>query len=308
MCAKVLSPEEVEELLTAKSLEESSSEDDDTLYPIDITNMDQLIRGRIPMLEIIYETFIKLIERRLTNLLKDKINVYSISTDLYKYNEWINILDNQTIMSSAYLDRKLGPMLIYLSNELSYTIPSAYLGATKKNKIYETRNHSAIDLAFINTFLETLFEEFQNAFSIIENVQIEIQRMVTDPLYMMLIPPSDVIVISEIEIESTNFSGKIYFGLPYLTLEPIKNKLASNSLMKYSPKKKTIDLKTLNSITHEVKYILGECNVTASQIQNLKIGDQFILDRKIDELIDVMIGGQLVYKARLKIKQGMNNE
>ena len=66
--AQVLSQDEVDALLSAvsdsddESIESSdyASEDDLSIQAYDLTNQDRVIRGRMPILEIIYERFLNL--------------------------------------------------------------------------------------------------------------------------------------------------------------------------------------------------------------------------------------------------------
>ena len=84
--AQVLSQDEVDALLSAVGdsdesdlnfgTTESDEDDDLGVQSYDLTNQDRVIRGRMPILEIIYERFIRSFRVSLSNSLR-KISVCS---------------------------------------------------------------------------------------------------------------------------------------------------------------------------------------------------------------------------------------
>ena len=100
--AQVLSQDEVDALLSAvgdgdleeDSTSSSESEQDEDIHvqSYDLTNQDRVIRGRMPVLEIIYERFIRSYRVSLTNSLRKLSTISMISTDLLKFGEFVNTL------------------------------------------------------------------------------------------------------------------------------------------------------------------------------------------------------------------------
>ena len=84
--AQVLSQDEVDALLNAVSDSDESIDSDEFSYDdvdiqtYDLTNQDRVIRGRMPILDIIYERFIRSFRVSLSNSLR------KISSHLYYFN------------------------------------------------------------------------------------------------------------------------------------------------------------------------------------------------------------------------------
>ena len=107
--AQVLSQDEVDALLTAVNDgdsddsgggggggdldddfldgEEDFEEEDENIQAYDLTNQDRVIRGRMPVLELIYERFIRSFRVSLSNSLRKISTISMISTDLLKFAE-----------------------------------------------------------------------------------------------------------------------------------------------------------------------------------------------------------------------------
>ena len=99
---QVLSQDEVNALLSAVNEDDASSKDsdeggasssfsadaepdyDENVQPYDLANQDRVIRGRMPILDIIYERFIRSFRVSLSNSLRKISTISMISTDLLK--------------------------------------------------------------------------------------------------------------------------------------------------------------------------------------------------------------------------------
>ncbi len=103
--AQVLSQDEVDALLNAVNdgnvdgysgggggSSGSSDDEDENIQTYDLTNQDRVIRGRMPILEIIYERFIRSFRVSLSNSLRKISTISIISTDLLKFGEFVNTL------------------------------------------------------------------------------------------------------------------------------------------------------------------------------------------------------------------------
>ena len=87
--AQVLSQDEVDALLNAVGDSDESIDtsdlnvhDDVSIQAYDLTNQDRVIRGRMPILDIIYERFIRSFRVSLSNSLRKISSISIISTDL----------------------------------------------------------------------------------------------------------------------------------------------------------------------------------------------------------------------------------
>ena len=100
--AQVLSQDEVDALLNAVNDEDEGSLEsgevgsdvdlESDVQPYDLTNQDRVIRGRMPILEMIYERFIRQFRVSLSNSLRKICTISMISTDLLKFGEFVNTL------------------------------------------------------------------------------------------------------------------------------------------------------------------------------------------------------------------------
>src|SRR4051812_16748852 len=131
--AQVLSQEEVDALLNAvnESDEEATPQEGSTekgeegqekIQGYDLTKQERVIRGRMPILEIIYERFIRAFRISLSNSLRKISTISMISTDLLKFGEFVNTLPIPSCMCIIRFNELRGPALIVFESKLAYAI------------------------------------------------------------------------------------------------------------------------------------------------------------------------------------------
>ena len=158
--AQVLSQDEVDALLSAVNEDgddeveagfDSEYDEDDSsenIQPYDLTNQDRVIRGRMPILEIIYERFIRSFRVSLSNSLRKISTISMISTDLLKFGEFVNTLPIPSCMAIMRFNELRGPALLVFESKLAYAIIDSYFGGTDRpfTKI-EGKEFTSIELS-----------------------------------------------------------------------------------------------------------------------------------------------------------------
>lgn len=105
--------------------------------------------------------------------------------------------------------------------------------------------------------------------------------------------PEETVIVSGYNIELETVSGKILFCYSLNTLQPFKEKL-------YSPyqSEEYIDLAWRKSLEKyvlsseiDLSAILGKTIITLEDLLNLEEGDVIVLDKKVEEPVEIYIEG-----------------
>ena len=94
---KILAQDEVDALLRGLSggdIEAESDEplDDSGIVPFDLANQDRIIRGRMPVLEIVNDRFSRLCTNALSNSLRKRVELNPLSIDMTKFGDFMRSL------------------------------------------------------------------------------------------------------------------------------------------------------------------------------------------------------------------------
>lgn len=317
--AQVLSQDEVDALLNAVNEGDedilgdeggfdSFDETDENIQDYDLTNQDRVIRGRMPILEIIYERFIRSFRVSLSNSLRKISTISMISTDLLKFGEFVNTLPIPSCMYIMRFNELRGPALLVFESKLAYAIIDSYFGGTDRpfTKI-EGKEFTQIELSFMKKVLDMAISDLEDAWAPVHRIDAQYLRTEINPQFVGVVPPSDVIIVTTLEVEFESASGTIMIVVPYSTIEPIKQKLSS-SFQTDNDMADSIWTQAMNehikdaSASLAVK--LGEAEMTVGDLITLQEGDIIPLTQEASGEVSLMIEGVEKYKCLIGVHKG----
>src|SRR6202453_3323190 len=242
--SQVLSQSEVDALLAAVSEGEIAAgdenagggggagadgkKDDRIVVAYDLTSQDRIIRGRMPQLDVIYEKFMRAFRVSLSSALRKIASLNHSSTDFLKFGEFINTLPIPTCMSVLRFNALRGSALLVVESKLAYALVDSFLGGADRpyTKI-EGKEFTAIELSIIRRVVELAIADLENAWASVEKIDASFVRTEINPQFVGIVPPTDIVIASTFDVELENANGIITLVIPYSTIEPIKQKLAS---------------------------------------------------------------------------------
>lgn len=306
--AQVLSQEEVDALLNA--VNDGDSDDmlggaggefdtdddvDDNIQTYDLTNQDRVIRGRMPILEIIYERFIRSFRVSLSNSLRKISTISMISTDLLKFGEFVNTLPIPSCMCIMRYNELRGPALLVFESKLAYAIIDSYFGGTDRpfTKI-EGKEFTQIELSFMKKVMDMAISDLEEAWAPVHRIDAQYLRTEINPQFVGVVPPSDVIIATTLEVEFESASGTIMIVVPYSTIEPIKQKLSSSfqtdndmadSIWTQAMNEHIMDAPT------DIIVKLGEADMTVGDLVTLETGDIIPLNQEASGEVTLAVEG-----------------
>ncbi len=323
---QVLSQDEVDALLNAvsdgdddgaaaassapasSSFGEVEEEEELNIQPYDLTNQDRVIRGRMPILEIIYERFIRSFRVSLSNSLRKISTISMISTDLLKFGEFVNTLPIPSCMCIMRFNELRGPALLVFESKLAYAIIDSFFGGTDRpfTKI-EGKEFTQIELSFMKKVMDMAISDLEEAWAPVHRIDAQYLRTEINPQFVGVVPPSDVIIATTLEVEFEAASGTIMIVVPYSTIEPIKQKLSS-SFQTDNDMADSIWTQAMNTHIRDVEASLavklGEAEITVGDLINLEIGDIIPLGQDASSDVSVLIEGVEKMKCLIGVHKG----
>jgi flagellar motor switch protein FliM len=307
--AQVLSQDEVDALLSAVNDDGDTQQSDagetsefggeeesqENIQPYDLTNQDRVIRGRMPILEIIYERFIRQFRVSLSNSLRKISTISMISTDLLKFGEFVNTLPIPSCMCIMRFNELRGPALIVFESKLAYAIIDSYFGGTDRpfTRI-EGKEFTSIELSFMRRVMDMAITDLEEAWAPVHRIDAQYVRTEINPQFVGVVPPSDVIITTTFEVEFESASGTIMVVIPYSTIEPIKQKLSS-SFQSENDVVDTLWTRSMNDHVHFAQATavvkLGETEMTVGDLVSLQIGDVIPLSQEVSGELDLDVEG-----------------
>ncbi|WP_457572270.1 flagellar motor switch protein FliM [Desulfovulcanus sp.] len=296
---KILNQDEVDALLrglTGGELETETDipEDDSGIVPFDLSNQDRIIRGRMPVLEIINDRFARLASNAMANAMRKRVDVNPVSIDMTKFGDFMRSLPVPTSINIFKMAPLRGNALMIVDTRLVFALVEVFFGGSASVPKVEGRDFTPIEQAIINRVVKILLSNLEDAWNPVHEVKIELVRSEINPQFAAIVPPSDVVVVVSFEVELENAIGSLVISLPYATIEPIRSKLYAA----FQSERLEVDhawisrfKDRLMEVPVNVEVVLGQTQITGRQLLNLEVGDVLLLDTDEDDLLKAKVEG-----------------
>lgn len=227
---KVLAQDEVDALLRGLSGGEIENEpevpeDDSGIVAFDLANQDRIIRGRMPVLEIVNDRFARLCTNALSNAVRKRVELNPISIDMTKFGEFMRSLPVPTSINIFKMDPLRGNAIMVVDSRLVFALVENVFGGAGTQPKIEGREFTRIEQAVVDKIVKIALDNMEESWRPVHDVKLELVRSEINPQFAAIVPPSDVVVVITFEVELDTALGSMIICLPYATIEPIRSKL-----------------------------------------------------------------------------------
>lgn len=304
--SKILNQDEVDALLRGISGGEIETEEeiitnDSGIVSFDLTNQDRIIRGRMPVLEIINDRFSRLCNSALANTTRKRVDVNPISIDMSKFGDFMRSLPVPTSINIFKIDPLRGNALLVVDTRLVFSLVENFFGGAGSQPKIEGRDFTPIEQAVITKVVKIILANLEDAWRPVHEVSIELLRSEINPQFATIVSPSDVVVVISFEIELENALGSMILALPYATIEPIRSKLYAA----FQSERLEIDHAWISRFRDrlmetpvDIDVTFGTTAITGRQLLDMQVGDILLLDQDEDDLLTARVEGVLKFMGQ----------
>ncbi|WP_291329328.1 flagellar motor switch protein FliM [Desulfovibrio sp. UCD-KL4C] len=301
--SKILQQDEVDALLRGLSggeveAEQDIPDDDSGVVTFDLANQDRIIRGRMPVLEIVNDRFARLATNNLANTMRKRVDINPISIDMSKFGDFMRSLPVPTSLSIFKMDPLRGNAILVVDSRLVFALVESFFGGSGSQPKVEGRDFTPIEQAIVDRVVKIALSNLEDSWRPVHEVHLELIRSEVNPQFAAIVPPSDVVIVITFEVELENAIGSLIVCLPYSTLEPIRSKLHAS----FQSERLEIDhvwvsrfKERLLETPVELVVRLGKTKITGRQLVNLEEGDLLLLNTDEEDLIECEVEGVLKY-------------
>jgi len=303
--SKILEQDEVDALLRGLSggdveTETEIPEDDSGVVAFDLANQDRIIRGRMPVLEIVNDRFARLCTNALANTMRKRVDINPISIDMSKFGDFMRSLPVPTSISIFKMDPLRGNALLVVDSRLVFALVENFFGGAGSQPKVEGRDFTPIEQAIVERVVKIALANMEESWKPVHEVHIEMVRTEVNPQFAAIVPPSDVVIVVTFEVELENAIGSLIVCLPYATMEPIRSKLHAS----FQSERLEVDHVWINRFKErlmetpvEMVIRLGRTTISGRQLLYLQEGDIILLDTDEDELLEAEVEGVRKFKG-----------
>lgn len=296
---KILAQDEVDALLRGLSGGELTNDadiptDDTGIVPFDLANQDRIIRGRMPVLEIVNDRFARLCTNALSNAVRKRVELNPISIDMTKFGDFMRALPVPTSINIFKMEPLRGNAICVVDARLVFALVENFFGGQGSQPKIEGREFTRIEQAIVERVIRIVLTNMEESWRPVHEVNLELIRSEINPQFAAIVPPSDVVVVITFEVELESAIGSLVICLPYATIEPIRSKLHAS----FQTERLEVDHAWVGRLKErlmetpvELKVHFGDAQITGNQLLRLQVGDVLLLDTDVDALLECTVAG-----------------
>lgn len=304
----VLSQSEIDALLSSISSgdvdidEVKNKEEEKKIKVYDFKRPDKFSKDQLRTLQMIHETFSRLVSTMLSGQLRTNCHIQVTSVDQITYEEFIRSIPELTILSVFDMGTLEGNAVLELNSNIGYVIIDRVFGGNGKGELSKARELTDIESTVVEKFIGKMLGFLSEAWQDIIEIMPKIDQMETNPQFVQIAGPTEMVVLLSFEIKVGDASGIMNICYPAPLIDPIISKLTAQYWFSNVKKEKTDEnlkalKKRLDKVSIPVIANLGKSVLSLEEFMELNIGDVITLDRNISNPVDIIVGNKRKFKG-----------
>jgi flagellar motor switch protein FliM len=259
---------------------------------------------RLPMLEIVFDRWVRLLTTSLRNFTSDNVEVSLDRITSVRFGDYLNSIPLPAILSVFKAEEWDNFGLMTVNSGLIYSIIDVLLGGRRGQTSVriEGRPYTSIETSLVKRMIEVVLADAELAFKPLSPVSFNIDRLETNPRFAAISRPANAAILVRLRIDMEDRGGEIELLLPYATIEPIRGVL----LQMFMGEKFGRDPIWENHLATEigqaeiaVDAVLYEAHLPLKRMMSLEVGDTLMLEIKPDAMVAVRCGNITLSEGRM---------
>jgi len=247
----------------------------------------------IPNLDIVYDGFIRYNRVTMSNRLGRMVDIKKAVP--YKFGDFLNVLPSPVCMAIYKMDPLKGAALIAFDSTLVFTIVDSILGGSGvpsgqgMNRLF-----TSIELRLVEKIVKDALADLEKAWAPLCPASMNLLRLEMNPRLVNIVPAEYQVVTMSMKIQIEETVGSMILAIPFLTIEPIRDKLKRGvqmDMMVMDPLWSYRLSEELMGAPMDISVEMGGATVSLADLLGLTPGDVIMLDSSGKDELLVKVGG-----------------
>ncbi|MCC3860815.1 flagellar motor switch protein FliM [Pseudemcibacter aquimaris] len=258
---------------------------------------------RLPMLDIIFDRYVRMMSTSLRNFTSDNFEVSIDSMTSIRFGDYLNSIPLPAMLAVFEAREWENHGLITIDSNMIYSVVDALLGGRRGNAPMriEGRPYTTIEHTLVGEMLNVMLKDLCGAFEPLSPVTFELDRMETNPRFATIAQSSNAALLIKMRADMADRGGKMELALPYATIEPIRELL----LQRYMGEKFGRDSIWETHLANEIMMtdvdldaVLDEQKMTLGEVMGFEVGQTLMLNVGQDADVDIRCSGVPMLKGK----------
>ena len=309
--AEALSQSQIDELLQRmKSGAPVESEPEERIKTYNFASPKKFTKDQLKSLNNFLETFARIVSSYFTNALHSICEVTVSQLEEQRYFEFNNAIPDSTLVgiigfepeSSSYGETTL---LLELPTSFGYLLIDRLMGGNGEPTILQ-RDFTEIETALLDHVMQKITKTMKDAWQTYFPLETDFKAIQTNGRLIQAFSPQDIVLIVSFDIKEEFYEGTANLCMPADKFEEVIGNLSQ----KYSQgvrqqdqdkekQKQELLMDYLKRSDLNIEAYLDKCTMSFEEVTDLRVNDVLMLNKRIDDDIEVHIEGMPWYSARM---------
>ncbi len=276
----------------------------------DVTNYDfrrpnRVSKNQVRTLQSVHESFAETFGYYLVSKLQTVVSISVTSVDQLFYSEFILSVSNPSCLYVFELRGRDGSGIMEISPQLALTIVERLLGGSAEVQP-KARSITPIEQSVVRGIIEHALSDLTKSWRSITDIEFLYQRLEMEADFVQIAPSSEIVVVVSMDVNIGINTYLMNLCFPTFALEEVLARLnrqhVTASVLKVSSSRMLENINILKqqmATTHlSVIAELGKAAITVKELLELKEGDVIKLKKRVNQEIELIIGGRRKLAAR----------
>jgi flagellar motor switch protein FliM len=251
--------------------------------------------------QIVHETFARQLSTVLATTLRSVAHCSLTTVEQLTYDEYVRSLPNPSYMVILSLSPLPGAAVLQLPLPITFAAIDRLLGGSG-DALSPKRPLTEIESNLMRGLIDRTLRELEYAYESLVRVEAEVVQQEFNPQFAQIAAPSDMALAVSFETRIGEKRGTSSICIPYATMQPVLEHLASQSLFHGSGTHDIVEWNralehALSGVGVELSVSFDHVALTSSDIVGLRVGDVVPLNHPINKPVRVSVDGVDCYDA-----------
>lgn len=307
----ILSQAEIDKLLNSLISGETDNEindGNDSVKPYDFKTANRFTKEQIRAFNMIFKNFGQLLSNYLMGMLRSDCDAEVVSIEEMSFYEFNNSVPSPAIISVINANPLPDPILLVMSQEVSYAIINRVLGGTM-GIAAQGRQFTEIELAIVERVLWQILKLLDEVWSKMMDIKSSLDKMETSMQFVQIVDNNEAVLMVTMNITIGDENGILGFCLPHQALEPFMKSLDTRLVYAGKANKQaSFQPEIMNTIINteiELSCVFNSTEAPVKDIISLREGDVIQLCHRVDE--PLILKYQEIPKCLVSVGKLKNN-
>jgi len=272
------------------------------ISPYDFRHPNRLSKDQMRTLQIIHEHFAKATSSYLASTLRTLVDGQLLSVLQVTYGDFVSSLTDPSCYYVFHIGRCGADAVLEINPSIAFLVVDRLFGGIGR-AIQANREVTTIEQKVMTKVAESILKNLDKAWEHLFNLDLTMKSFLTRPSFVQIAAPGETAIAVTVGVQTQGVKSMIKVCYPFMALEEVLPQLSINHMVSSTGKQRpnqTSDLwhRQLQQTMLPVVVTLGEATMTVEELMQLREGDVLRLNRLVEGLVEVRVGGRWKFSGK----------